>query len=100
MCGRRVTFESRTRGASAQEGLAALPVADHVDRVQIAGVAGGVEDPTAARGRALPGPPPILRVEWRRLGADLVAQALVRLDRRADARRAIGLGLARIRVVL
>src|SRR6185295_1174453 len=100
MCGRRVTFGSRTLGGSAQEGLAALPVADHVDGVQIARVAGRVEDPMAAGGRALPGPPPSLLVERRRLGADLVAEALVRLHRGADARRAVALGLARVRVVL
>src|SRR6266498_3844746 len=59
----------RRRGSaiepSAEERLAADPVADHVDRVQVAGVPGGMQDARAARRRALPGPPPILLVQRR-----------------------------------
>src|SRR6476620_4503203 len=97
---RWVTVRVRTPVRSAEEGLAALPVTDHVHRVQVPGVAGRVQDSVAARRRALPGPPAVLGVEWGGLGRELVREPLARLHDRADARRAIAVALARVGVVL
>src|ERR1044072_7107512 len=94
------TFRVRAAGGSAQEGLAAVPVADDIHGVQVAGIAGGVEDPVAGRRRALPGPPPLLVVEGGRLRGDLVAEPRMRLRGGSDARGPIALGLARVRVAL
>src|SRR3954470_11681304 len=81
--------------ASAEEGLRAGPVADDVDGVLLAGVAGRVEEAAAALRRALPDPPAVVRVERGRLGFDGVAEPVTRADEPFDRSRAIALGLAR-----
>src|SRR5919112_1447493 len=88
------------RACLAEEGLAAGPVADDVDGVQVARVAGGVEDPVAALRRAFPGPPAVLLVERRRLRGELVLEPVAVLDERRDSRGAVRLGLAGIGVTL
>src|SRR4051794_17130309 len=47
---------------SAQERLAAGPVAHDIQGVEVPGIAGRVQDPGTALGRALPRPPAIARV--------------------------------------
>src|SRR3954454_4193566 len=85
---------------SAQEGLRAGPVADDVHGVLLGRVAGGVEQARAARRRALPDPPAVVVVERRRLGLQLVGEALPLRNERRDPGGAVALGLARVRVVL
>src|SRR4026209_2179238 len=101
--GRRVTVWGRAPApyrTSAQERQAARPVAHDIDGVEVARVAGDVEDPGAALRRALPGPPAIALVERRRLGGDLVLEPAAVPDERGDPRGASALGLARVRVAL
>src|SRR5688572_3302064 len=87
-------------GPLPEERLRAGPVADDVDGVELCRVAGGVEQARAARGGALPDPPAVLRIERGALGRQRVGEALPSGDEGRDARRALGLGLARVRVVL
>src|SRR3954470_23363643 len=86
--------------ASAQEGLRAGPVADDVHGVLLGRVAGGMQQARAARRRALPDPPAVVVVERRRLGLQLVGEALPLRNERRDPGGAVALGLARVRVVL
>src|SRR5215213_8103534 len=82
------------RACLAEERLAAGPVADDVDSVQVARVARGVKDPVTGLRRALPGPPPVLRVERRRLGGELVLQAVAVRHERGDwAARSVSVSL-------
>ena len=60
---RRLRRPGSPRRRSAQEGLAAGPVADDEHGVLLARVAGRVEQPRAARGRAFPDPPALVGVE-------------------------------------
>src|SRR3954447_24159351 len=83
-----------------KEGLAANPVADDVEGVEIAGVAGRVQEASTARGRALPDPPAGVVIERGCLGPDLRPERLVALDERLDARGPSRLGLARVGVAL
>ena len=84
----------------AQERLRARPVADHVHGVLLDGIAGCVEQTRAAVRRALPDPPPLVLVERRRLGRNLVDQLRVSGTDPADGLRPRLLGLARVGVVL
>src|SRR4029077_10644312 len=85
---------------SAQERLAAGSVADDEQGVLVDGVPGHVEETRAAGRRALPDPPPIVRVEAARLVLDRLGQALALRGEAGDRRVAIGLRLALVRVVL
>src|SRR5690349_24204724 len=96
----RAARRSALMPASAEERLRAGPVADDEHGVLLDRVPGGVEEPGATRRRALPDPPAILVVEGRRLGLERVGQALAGGDEGGDARRALRLRLARVRVVL
>src|SRR5687767_11287508 len=89
-----------TGSPSAEEGLGAGPVADDVEGVQVARVAGDVQETGATLRRALPDPPAIVLIERRRLGLDLVRQPLAEARELLDRARPLGLGLARVRVVL
>src|SRR5829696_1007476 len=93
----RVTFRSRPCDAPrplAQERLAAGAVAHDVHGVEVARVAGGMEDPGAALRRALPGPPPVLLVERRRLRRELVLEPVAVVDECGDPRGAVAFALA------
>ncbi len=72
---------------SAQERLAAGPVADDVDGVLLGGVAGHVEQARAARRRALPDPPALVVVERRRLRRRACAARSLRAATSAAIRR-------------
>src|SRR5262245_50625680 len=59
-----------------------------------------MEEAVTALRRAFPHPPPLVRVEWRRLLGKGVRQAVAGGDELGDARGAVGFGLARVGVVL
>ena len=67
--------------------LRAGAVADDEDRVLLDRIAGHVEEPRAAPGRALPDPPALVGVERRRLGRQLAGQSARVRDERGDAAR-------------
>src|SRR3954454_19159991 len=97
---RITTDPTRSTASSAQERLRAGAVAHHEDGVLLSGVAGGVEQPGAALGRALPDPPAVVRVERGRLARQGRGEAVTLVDQSRHRVRTGGLGLARVRVVL
>src|SRR5262245_12011139 len=100
-CGGPVAPCCQVRGVGlAQERLPAGAVADDDEGVLLARVAGDVEQPGAGLRRALPDPPAIVVVDRRRVGGQLVAEALSFRDELRDAGGPLGLGLAGVRVVL
>src|SRR5512132_3926751 len=83
-----------------EEGLAAGPVADDVQGVEVVGIAGGVQEALASRGRAFPRPPAGVVVERRGFRGELVLEPIAALDELRDGGRALRLCLARVGVVL
>src|SRR5215217_7056670 len=88
-----------TAMASAQERLAAGPVAHDVERMEVARVARCVKEARAALRGAFPDPPALVHVERRGLGLDLVGQPILRSRDPLDGGRAVGLRLARVGIV-
>src|SRR5262249_4876214 len=88
------------RSVLAVERLAAGPVADDVERVEVPRVARGVEEAVAAVRGALPDPPALVRIERCRLGLEGVRAALVPADIGRDRGGSLGLALARVGVAL
>src|SRR5215208_4702866 len=99
-CSRSTGSDAVTATASAQERLAAGPVAHDLQRVEIARVARGMKEAGAALGRALPDPPALVHVERRGLRLDLVGQPVLRSRDPFDGGGAVGLRLARVGIVL
>src|SRR5207247_6501300 len=97
---RGIGSRTGTSPCSAQEGLAAGPVADDEDGVLLGRVTGRVEQSRTTLGRALPDPPAIFDIERCRLVGERRGEVLVGSHKRRDPAGAIRLRFARVRVVL